>query len=415
MNRLFLLFVNLLLLTGCASMKGRVDDAVKPLAASQELASEELLDVEITVFSSEELTEEQTQEEGLSEDIRQAEERFIPIHLKHTMQRSGYWGAVRVVPTGNSADVLVSGNIVESDGEILQVEIVASDVRGVEWFEKTYSETLRPEEHKGAIAEERDPFQDLYNTIANDLIIHRQELTPNDVREIQQVAELRFAHDMAPDAFDGHLTQDEDGHYQVQRLPVEDDPMLQRVRAVEVRDAMLVDTINSYYDVYYTDLWQPYADWRNLRSEEAAAMKEIEKQALTRQLLGLAAVVGGVLLTQDSNINASSLPELMVIGGAAAIYSGFEKQGETKIHKEVIEELSISFSSEAEPLVVEVIGETVRLTGSAEEQYQRWRGMLRQIYASETGLPLESENGPGAAAEPAMEVDADASPPAEGM
>ena len=56
----------------------------------------------------------------------------------------------------------------------------------------------------------------------------------------------------------------------------------------------------------------------------------------------------------------------------------------------MIEELNISFTSEAEPLVVEVIGETVRLTGSAEEQYQKWREMLRTIYASETGLPLES-------------------------
>jgi len=79
----------------------------------------------------------------------------------------------------------------------------------------------------------------------------------------------------------------------------------------------------------------------------------------------------------------------MVIGGAAAIYSGFQKTEETKIHKEVIEELSISFASEAEPLTLEVEGETVRLTGSAEEQYSKWRALLREIYARETGLPLE--------------------------
>ncbi len=36
---------------------------------------------------------------------------------------------------------------------------------------------------------------------------------------------------------------------------------------------------------------------------------------------------------------------------------------------------------------MEVVGETVRLTGSAEEQYQKWREMLRDIYAAETGLP----------------------------
>jgi hypothetical protein len=196
---------------------------------------------------------------------------------------------------------------------------------------------------------------------------------------------------MAADAFAGHLSSDEDGLYSLVRLPVEDDPMLKRVRAVQMRDDMMLDTINGYYEIYYNDLWQPYGDWRKLYNEEIAALREVEKQALTRQLLGLAAVVGGVLLsTGDNNISTSGLPEMAVLGGAAAIYSGFEKRKETKIHKDVIEELSISFASEAEPLVVEVVGETVRLNGSAEEQYQKWREMLRDIYASETGLPLDS-------------------------
>jgi len=123
-------------------------------------------------------------------------------------------------------------------------------------------------------------------------------------------------------------------------------------------------------------------------------LREVEKDALTRQLLGLAAVVGGVMLsTSNNNMANSNLPGVMVIGGAAAIYSGFEKRAETKIHKDVIEELSISFTSEAEPLVVEVVGETVRLTGSAEEQYRKWREMLRDIYLSETGLPLAADGG----------------------
>ena len=203
---------------------------------------------------------------------------------------------------------------------------------------------------------------------------------------------MRAAHDMAPDAFDGHLEVDKNGRYKIVRLPAESDPMLQRVRAIQLRDDMLVDTINSYYEVYYNDLWQPYSDWRKLYNQELVAMQEIKKQALTRQLLGLAAIVGGVAMSTNSNTSSSGLPGLMVVGGAAAIYSGFQKSQETKIHKDVIEELSVSFSSGAEPLVVEVVGETVRLTGTAEEQYQQWRKMLREIYASETGFPLAPEN-----------------------
>ncbi|MCP4090054.1 MAG: hypothetical protein GY746_09705, partial [Gammaproteobacteria bacterium] len=38
-----------------------------------------------------------------------------------------------------------------------------------------------------------------------------------------------------------------------------------------------------------------------------------------------------------------------------------------------------------EPLVVEVEGQTHRLTGSAEEKYREWRRLLHDIYATETG------------------------------
>ena len=390
MNRLFVLFSSLLILSGCASFSNKVADGVKPIVATQELDSSELLDVAIVVFDSEELTDKEIRELGLSEEIRRAEERFIPIHLKYTMQRTGHWGAVRVVPAENAAHVQVRGTIIRSDGEQLSLDIEAYDSRGVSWFENSYSEELGLVDFHGTSPGEKDPFQDLYNTIANDLVEHRSQLTPDEIREIQQISELRTAQDMARDAFAGHLSRNEEGRYSVIRLPVESDPMLKRVRAVQVRDDMLLDTINGYYEIYYNDLWQPYGDWRKLYNEELAALYEVKKQALTRQLFGLASIIGGVALsTGNNNLSSSNLPGVMVMGGAAAIYSGFQKQEETKIHRDVIEELSISFSSEAEPLVVEVVGETVRLTGSAEEQYQKWRAMLQQIYASETGLPLE--------------------------
>ena len=390
MNRLFVLFSSLLILSGCASFSNKVADGVKPIVATQELDSSELLDVAIVVFDSEELTDKEIRELGLSEEIRRAEERFIPIHLKYTMQRTGHWGAVRVVPAENAAHVQVRGTIIRSDGEQLSLDIEAYDSRGVSWFENSYSEELGLVDFHGTSPGEKDPFQDLYNTIANDLVEHRSQLTPDAIREIQQISELRTAQDMARDAFAGHLSRNEEGRYSVIRLPVESDPMLKRVRAVQVRDDMLLDTINGYYEIYYNDLWQPYGDWRKLYNEELAALYEVKKQALTRQLFGLASIIGGVALSTGNNsLSSSNLPGVMVMGGAAAIYSGFQKQEETKIHRDVIEELSLSFSSEAEPLVVEVVGETVRLTGSAEEQYQKWRAMLQQIYASETGLPLE--------------------------
>lgn len=174
--------------------------------------------------------------------------------------------------------------------------------------------------------------------------------------------------------------------------------MLTRVRNVRSRDDMLVDTINSYYDAYYQDLWEPYTDWRKFRSEELSTLRDLERQALTRQVLGIASIVGAIALgasaDYDTRARTSTLRDVMVIGGAAAVYSGVQKKEESRINKEVIEELGISFSSEAEPLVIEVDGETLRLAGSAEQQYTRWRKILRKIYARDTGLLPEAVTTP---------------------
>jgi hypothetical protein len=88
-----------------------------------------------------------------------------------------------------------------------------------------------------------------------------------------------------------------------------------------------------------------------------------------------------------------------MIGGIAAIQSGIAKGKEAKIHAEALRELAASFGIEVAPMVVEVEGETVRLTGTREEQYTAWQELLGRIYASETDLPQD----PNTAAELAVE------------
>ena len=57
------------------------------------------------------------------------------------------------------------------------------------------------------------------------------------------------------------------------------------------------------------------------------------------------------------------------------------------MHGESLKELGASFEAETEPLLIEVEGQTRRLTGTAEEKYMEWRRLLREIFAEETGLP----------------------------
>ena len=411
---LLLAVVISMLSVSCASIPGQKVSRHESLATTEkEVPDEELLDVSIRVFDPGKLPDDEKERRGLTPEIRQAESRFIPIHLKYTLQNSGYWGIVRVVPDDDEGtEVLVRGKIEYSNGESLSITVEVVDARNVVWFRKTYAETREHPERAPTEPEKQDIFQDLYNTIANDIIEYRHRLTAAEIKEIRQAAELRFARTMAPDAFSGYLEKGPHDTINVRRLPAADDPMMARVRAIRSRDEMLVDLINNHYDAYYQDLWKPYNDWRKFRTEEIREMHRIENQALTRQILGAAAILGAIAIAtigdSDTRGATSSLRDVMIMGGAAGIYSGIQKRQEAKINQEAIEELGVSFSSEAKPLVIEVEGETVRLTGTAEQQYTHWRELLRQIYARETGLiPTDNADEPAAPAkeQPAPAMD----------
>ena len=397
LNVRFLLpvFMVLTLLGGCSTLgpthdvKGHV-----PLnKAIAEIPENQLLDVWVELFDPGKLPDDEDEAMGLSMDIREAEARYMPEQLRTTMENTGHWGAVRVVPQSTTGgELLVQGEILKSDGEELVLRIRASDASGHEWFNRAYEEEIGEGVYKARNLLRNPPkqeiFQSLYNTIANDLAEFRRMLSAKEIATIRQVAELRFAADLSPDAFAGDLQVDEKGRYTVMHLPAANDPMYQRVLAIRDRDFLLIDTLNGHIDNFCREMETPYDEWRKARSEEATALRKVERDAMTRKLLGVAAILGAIALeaTNNGSYNSSILRDTLVLGGAYAIKTGFDKDSETDIHRDAIIELDESFSMEARPLVVEVEGETHELTGSAEVQYTQWRALLKRIYISETGF-----------------------------
>ena len=158
-------------------------------------------------------------------------------------------------------------------------------------------------------------------------------------------------------------------------------------------------------------MWDPYVGWRKSRSEEMAALREVERKALTRKILGGALIAGAIALDiLGGGNNTATLRNVMLVGGAMSVKSGIDLGGQAEIHEDAIRELGVSFESEVKPLVVDVDGETVELTGSAEVQYADWRRLLKSIYFTETGLgevnvnlekPAVSQQGTPAEPEPA--------------
>jgi len=384
------------LLAGCVVNEQRPMPRIAAERATTEVAADELLDVGVRLFDPNVPDDEkQREKERIFPEVRKAESRYIPVLIRDTLEDTGQWGQVRVLPRdGTGMEVFVDGRIVQSDGRELVLDVTVSDAAGRTWFRKTYEGDADTRAYKDVVAKPRDPFENVYNTLANDLLAARRALTREQRVELRRVADMRFASDLAPYAFGSYLAKDKRGLYSVTRLPAEDDPVVQRMQRVRERDYALVDTLNEHYANFGSSMAVPYTEWRKYTQEELEAEAQAKREALTRQVLGAVAVVGGIMAGAETSSSAgSAAATAAVIGGMYAFKSGLDKRAEIKIHTESLKQLGDSFQNEVQPMVVDVEGRTLQLKGSAEEQYAEWRQLLRELYENETGLPATSSAG----------------------
>jgi hypothetical protein len=387
-------------LGGCVVSETRPQPKVHPIQATTEIPENELLDVGVRIFdpgipAEVENDAELQAKKGIYPDVRRAEARFMAMMLRNTLETSAQWGAVRVIPaTAEFVDVLVNGRIVRSSGKELALEVTVKDSTGRTWFEnkKYEAEADIGSYLSDAALKARDPFQNVYSNIANDMLQFRKTLTADDLRQARVVTELRFAQDLAPSAYSGYVTQTAEGRYQVARLPAEGDPLYERVTRIRARDGDLIDTVSDYYGTFSDAVKEPYGDWRRYSFDEIAKEDKLKTQARTRMLMGAAAVLGSILVSSQcsgGNYDCQRIEDAVrtaaTVGGIAGIVSGLKKGADAKIHTAAIRELATSFNADVATQVVEVEGRTLKLTGSAEDQYREWRELLKQMYLEETG------------------------------
>lgn len=383
------------LLAGCVSQTIKSTSVPAIVGSSEEIPEALLMDVGIAIFDPGIDDYDEGEDERIYPEVRLAEARYIPNLLSQAMQQSGAWGAVRVVPeSGRITDLNINGKILHSDGEELQLQILAVDSRGYQWLDKTYTGNASRYAYQASTRQQYDPFQAVYNTIANDLVTAQGKLRQEDRQNVRLVTELLFAQGFSQEAFDGYLARNPDDHYLIMRLPAEQDPMLERVRSIRERDHMFIDTMQEYYATFGGEMSGPYTEWRKMSYEEVLAVQELKAESRRRLIAGAAAVIGGIAAASSSDSSSRAAGNVAVIGGGYLLKSGLEKRAEVQIHVEALEELGLSLESEITPQVIELDDRTVMLSGNVEDQYAQWREVLAEIYATEVGaleLPEESQ------------------------
>jgi hypothetical protein len=370
----------------CACVNQTIKSTSVPAinSSSTPVSEDLLLDVGIAVFDPG--LEDYDEDQQIYPEVRKAEARYMPTLLSESMQESGAWGAVRVIPnTEQISDLLVEGKIIESDGEELRLAIKATDSRNYVWLEKEYTSNASRYAYQASTRSKQDPFLAVYNTIANDLLEKQQELREQDRQNIRLVTELLFAQSFSADAFDGYLSVTRQDRYLIMRLPAEDDPMLERVRVIRERDHMFIDTMQEYHSEFNLEMLGPYQEWRKLSYEEAIALKELRAESNRRLIAGGIAILAGIAGAANNDSYSRAGSDLAIIGGGYLLKSGLEKRSEAEIHVQALEELGMSMEAEITPSVIELDDRTIMLSGNVEDQYAQWRELMADIYQAEIG------------------------------
>ena len=346
-----------------------------------EPAQHQLLDIGVVIFHNlpDQFTLQNSTEvnAGAFAEIRQNETQYLPYVLRNTLIDSNHWGAVRVLPESDpSVDLVITGTIVASDGLALEIEIRAFDSTGLEWINKSYADITQSDdfpESSRFTASNRfdpanfvDPFQDLYDQINNDLLSMRDSLSEQELINLRRVSQMVYATELSPESFAHTLEEGPGGLLTVSSLPAGDDPMMRRVRDMQLRHHTFIDTVDQYYQSLFDEMRPVYATWRHYSRDQS-----LENQSAERQIYE-----GGVYG------NA---------GNFLTLTQRYDRYRWAKIYEFEFAELASGFNNEIAPAILELNRNVHGLDGTMADQYAQWRKILRALFALEVE-PSAGEN-----------------------
>jgi hypothetical protein len=392
MKIICIILMGIIAIPACSSTEVIKANSTPPMTATIQLPIDLYMDIGIMPLEPGIPEGEEALENSLIiPDVRRAEARYIAYQLKDTLELTGNWGAVRVIPQFTEAvDLLITGKILESNGEELKIQVTVTDSTGNVWLSRNFTDTASKYSYE---APKEDPFQDFYNDVANAILLYRETLQDEELAKIKQVSNLRYAIRLSPEAFGSYLTESK-GRVKINQLPANNDQMLVRVNRIKEREYLFVDTLDDYYGNFFRDMKSSYDEWRYATYDEAVATKRLKKESLKRMVGGAAVVAAGIAASasKQSNTWATQAAAVGVVGGGIGlIKSGLNRRQQAEVHENALKEISESLGAEITPHVLDIEGRTIELTGSADVQYEEWREILKQIYVEETGLPARKD------------------------
>ena len=305
------------------------------------------LDIGITISSDIPL-QSGTAMEGA---FRETEAQLLGAKQRRVFENAGQWGVVRLYPQPSLIPQLMLDMVVlQSDGRQLRVHAMLTGVHGDTLLSDTYLDYASSE---GVLtADNEDPFTDLFHRIHND-VATKVALMPESEDYLRQLSFLRYAQQLAPQAFEAYLSREGES-WQLLRAPAEQDPMYQRISKLREYELLFVDTIDEQLTSALREIDTAYRLWLRASKEQ---LDWLEKR-------------------RARGVNAEGLADDSAFARHQAVYAAYRS---LKIHEQELFELALDLESESRSTALEIEEAVVTLEGTLEQQYREWREALAKI------------------------------------
>ncbi len=408
------------MLTGCNSInRGNASDApllVGPSPIEQtrsglrdsKLRNAELfLDVAIPVFdpglpvdSFGDLDGDELEEEGIWPQLRRTEAKLFAADMKKALDARKVFGSVSVVPDASTpSDLFVLGEIITSDSEQVEIEVMVVNSTGEIMGQKKFDHTVSKGFMRDQLNRGKNPYQPVFKKASDYIVSLLAELSTQEKTYIKNMSLMRYARYYSPESYDQYLSTEvkrKNGQsyyrFELTGLPDENDPMLERIRDLRAQELLFVDRLQDNYEVFQAETKTAYSTWQEETLPEIIAAREARAKRNTQALLGVgAAILTAVLVKKasdriDRGSDNSDLNLGAVAAGLGSIYAineAFKSNARLKVHSEVIDEQGQALDLSVSPTVIEFEDQTLELQGTAQEQYLQWKTHLRKIFKEE--------------------------------
>ncbi|MEM6393290.1 MAG: hypothetical protein AAF797_11000 [Planctomycetota bacterium] len=370
------------------------------------------------------------------ESIRRAESYYLAELLKNRIAESPYFSDVKVVPDETEHfDLIVATRVVRSNGHDVELLVTVTDSRQEVWLEREQFRTrpiasssfILQKDAQGNDQMDTDPYAFVFDVITKE-IEGATPASPEAFDQITQVTTLRYASDMSPAAFPQERyilagKQTPGASLSPGSLPSDADPNFQRIRQVRANEQQALERFAAYYSGGHDTVQMPYFYWRRDNREAVEYYNDVKKEISDAKMLataqfGLKAILAiflGDNTEEKAVIAAAILIEMVDIGEDGRItldpgnldenfrrvfQAAKEKEKLVEATAERMTDLGNAFATYVEPITVQIGERTLTFSGKVDEQFTQVRGLLREIYAKETGFdvpedaPAEAFNSP---------------------